>query len=86
MSVGEELRFDFEVEGVEGVLAVIDALREDLESNPEDWENGTLDRYLEGLAASIRSLPSAYTNLGVPEPRPDRRFLADALRAARIYE
>ena len=67
-------------DGLDKVLKMLDALMEDLERNPDGWENPTLPRYLESmrawLEASQRKSPS--------EPSWD--LIADMLEAAKIYE
>lgn len=61
-------------------------LRTDLATHPESWENGTLDRFLDAMAAWLATFPQPYVNHGIDMPDPDWRFVADLLRAARIYE
>ena len=66
--------------GLEKVLATLDSLQEDLERNPEEWENPTLSRYLESmrawLASSQRKCPR----------EPSWELIVDMLEAAKIYE
>lgn len=65
----------------------VHALRESLLSDPETWENQTLDRYLEALAAWIADMEGYFKNQGVPEPeQPDWRLVGQMLFAASIYE
>ncbi|MGW0821644.1 DUF7660 family protein [Streptomyces sp. NPDC002845] len=51
------------------------------------WENRTLDRFLDALAAWIDDSPGWYRNFakGLPEEG-DWTFLARALQAATLYE
>ncbi|MBN6058054.1 hypothetical protein JYK22_39395, partial [Nonomuraea sp. RK-328] len=52
-----------------------------------DWENPTLERYLDALATWIESSPGFFSNMGRPEPVDATwSFLAHALGAATIYE
>jgi hypothetical protein len=53
----------------------------------ESWENETLDRYLEALAAWLADSPGYFANRGeaVPE-EPSWMLIANMLAAARTYE
>ena len=83
---GDPLSGDYPVESVQDLIAVVTHLRTDLAAHPESWENGTLDRFLDAIAAWLSSFPQSYLSAGVDVPDPDWRFVADVLRAARIYE
>jgi hypothetical protein len=53
----------------------------------EEWENPTVDCYLEALAAWIQSAPGWYQNFGQPLPDDGNwTFFARALAAAVVYE
>jgi len=59
----------------------------DLRQNSEDWENPTLDRYMEALAEVISSAETVYENLGRKTPiEPSWRLFGELLLAARYYE
>jgi hypothetical protein len=65
----------------------IEGLRADLTDNPDEWENPTLDRFLEATAAWVAASDNYYRNTG--RPYPDNiswRFFAEVLAAARSYE
>jgi hypothetical protein len=67
---------------------VLDALRnllEELEGSVE-WENDTLERYLEALHALLGSIENAYTNTGRAIPEYPWAIMAEALEGARYYE
>ena len=83
---GDPLAFDYEVNDQRDLIAVIAHMRTDLAANPEDWENPTLDRFLESMAAWLSEFPQSYLNTRQPVPGPDWRFVADVLLAARVYE
>ncbi|WP_435865916.1 DUF7660 family protein [Streptomyces wedmorensis] len=52
-----------------------------------EWENHTLDRFLEALAAWVNDAPGAYRNANEELPTSgDWTFFARALHAATIYE
>ncbi len=59
----------------------------DLQSRPQDWENGTLERFLEAWAAWVVDMPGWYKNRGgrIPD-QPDWNLLAAMVMAARVYE
>jgi hypothetical protein len=71
----------------EDFAAFLDQLREDLMKRPEDWENPTLDRFLEAMTAWVTASPQAFRNRGKPYPENiNWNFFAEVLLAARIYE
>ena len=71
----------------EDLAAFIAALRLDLAANPEEWENHTLERFLEAMEAWIRDMDGYFKNMGQPVVDvPNWRTLADILYASKIYE
>lgn len=50
------------------LAAFVHALRADLRASEDDWENPTLDRYLEALAAWIHDMPGYFKNQHIEEP------------------
>jgi len=69
------------------LVAFVHALCADLQTNPEAWENVTLDRYLQALASWIEDSDGYYNNQGRPIPAtPSWRDLAEMLMAAKMYE
>lgn len=63
------------------------ALRLDLEANPNEWENPTLERFLLAMEDWIRSMDNYYKNTGQQIPQvPTWRTLADILLASKMYE
>jgi hypothetical protein len=63
------------------------ALRDDLLSHEDAWENATLARFLEALGAWIGDMQGYFKNQGIPEPeQPDWRLVGHMLFAASIYE
>jgi uncharacterized protein (DUF1810 family) len=65
----------------------VEELRADLAKNPDEWENPTLDRFLEAMAAWVTASDNFYRNTGRPVPdNVSWRFFAEALAAARTYE
>ncbi|MFC3994963.1 hypothetical protein ACFOVU_03500 [Nocardiopsis sediminis] len=76
-----------DVTGREELAAFIARLGAEFRERGEEWENTTLDRYLDSLAAWLRSAPGWYANTGreLPEDA-DWTLFARALAAATVYE
>jgi hypothetical protein len=69
------------------VIDVIVAVRQDLRDHPNSWENPTLDRFLDALAASLAGIESGYRNRGEALPeQPTWRLVAELLVTASGYE
>jgi hypothetical protein len=51
-----------------------------------DWENPTLDRYLEAFAALLGSIDNHYVNTGQPVPQDPWVIVAEVFRGAKYYE
>ena len=66
----------------------VDALRDSLREQPDEWESRSLEEYLEALAAFARDSPGYYKNLDSTEDSeaPSWRRFADLLASARVYE
>jgi hypothetical protein len=64
---------------LDDVIATLHELIADLGAKPDGWENPTLERYLEALAAWLQSQRSVGDT-------PSWRLLVTALEAAKIYE
>ena len=66
----------------------VDALRDSLHEQPDEWENRSLEAYLESLAAFARDMPGYYKNLDASQDSeaPSWRRFADLLAGARVYE
>jgi hypothetical protein len=55
--------------------------------NPEGWENPSLERFLDAVAAWTHDMDGYYQNLGQPMPGDvEWGVFAQILLAARIYE
>jgi hypothetical protein len=63
----------------EHALVLVEAMVDDLRQNPDAWENPTLERFLEALAASVASGREWPEDLSW-------RLLAEALVMASGYE
>jgi len=67
------------------VLEALEKLTRELRSGAE-WENDTLERFLEGLHALLGSIENSYLNEGDDIPADPWVVMADALLGARFYE
>jgi hypothetical protein len=71
----------------EDFAAFVRLLVSDLSSSSAEWENDTLPRFLEALAAWSNDMAGAYKNQGKPLPDPPTwNMFAEIFNAARIYE
>lgn len=71
----------------EDLATFVLALREDLLANQAAWENPTLERFLQALAAWCTDMPAYFLNRGVEQPeQPDWNLVARMLTAASVYE
>jgi hypothetical protein len=77
-----------EVRSREDLASFVDGLLTDLEAHPEQWENRTLERFLEALARYLTDLPGWCRNVE-PSIDPEQaqwRLFAVALAGAQVYE
>jgi len=76
-----------QVESHTDVAQVVEQMLADLRSHPSEWENSTLERFLDALAASLEAIPQGYTNRGETFPtQPNWKIFAEALVMASGYE
>lgn len=71
--------------GREAVVALVERLAEEIDGGAE-WENATLPRYLESLAALLGSVDRTYINAGEQVPDNPWELVARSLEGARFYE
>lgn len=65
----------------------LDLLAKDLRENEADWENSSLDSYLEALSRWIEDMDGYYTNMNLKVPQDiNWSAMADMFIAARSYE
>ena len=75
------------IETNEDLANFIETLLVDLRVNAVAWENADLERFLEAMAAWVRSMENAYKNTGRKFPsQPSWKMIADILLAAKMYE
>lgn len=68
-------------------VGVIMAMLNDLRKHRDDWQNASLEDYLEALAASIEDLDQTYAERGEKLPdQPSWQMVADLLVAATGHE
>jgi hypothetical protein len=80
-------RGEASVASKEDLADFIDALRQDFIANPEEWENSTVDRFLDAMSAWVRDMDGYYQKTGMaPVISPNWSVFADILAAAKIYE
>jgi len=75
------------IESKEDLAVFVENLRDNFLRSRFEWENPTVDRYLDAMAAWVRSMDNYYKNAGEPQPiQPTWQTMADILAAAKIYE
>jgi hypothetical protein len=71
----------------EDLADFVGALRVDLATNPGNWENPNLDRFLSAMEDWIRAMNNYYVNAKQsPVDQPTWKTFADILMAAKMYE
>lgn len=69
------------------VARIVERMLTDLRAHPHEWENPTLERFLDALAASLDALQPLHLNRGEAVPsQPTWKLLADVLVNASGYE
>lgn len=65
----------------------IQQLREELNDRSEQWENSTLERYLEAMAGVVSDIDGYFNNSDKPLPAAETyRTMATILTASTMYE
>jgi hypothetical protein len=79
---------NFKVTDRQSFIRFVDLLRQDFLDNSKEWENDTLDRFLEALSAYAEDVQGYYDNMkaGINADEPNWQTFADILRGATIYE
>jgi hypothetical protein len=67
------------------LLKALDELQGELHNGVE-WENDTLERFLDGFSALLGSIENAYANTGQSLPVDPWLIVAEVFRGARDYE
>ncbi|QHW31917.1 hypothetical protein GZH47_14555 [Paenibacillus rhizovicinus] len=75
-----------EIRSKNDFLRFLTVLRSDLVKNSNDWENPTLDKYLEAMQGWIQDMDGYYSDTDQTIPEQTWKVFADILYAAKIYE
>jgi hypothetical protein len=76
-----------QIETKDDLMKFIFMLRKDLNHNVEEWENYTLDSFLEAMEGWMQDMDGYYLNTNQPLPeQPSWKMIADILMAAKYYE
>lgn len=68
-------------------VTFLNALLQNLNNNPQEWENTNLSNYLEAMQSWTEDMEGYYINQNLPLPENVHwKVFADILMAARIYE
>ncbi len=71
----------------EEFISFLDAFLNDLRRNPTEWENSTLDSYLEAMKAWVEDSDGYYSDKGQTLPQaPSWRTIAEILISSKYYE
>jgi hypothetical protein len=79
---------NFKVTDRQSFISFLDLLRQDFLQNPDNWENKTLDTFLEALGAYANDIQGYYGNTGqeVNADEPSWQTFADIFKGATMYE
>lgn len=79
---------NFKVTYRQSLISFLDLLTQDFLQNPDDWENKTLDTFLEALGAYATDIQGYYDNTGkkVNADEPSWQTFADIFKGATMYE
>jgi hypothetical protein len=84
MMLAMTLPLEHEVQNYQGLAQYIARLAAECRQNGQDWENATLDRFLDALSACVHDhAGAASATAGTPA---EWGFFAFALDAATLYE
>ncbi|SDD43839.1 DUF7660 family protein [Niabella drilacis] len=71
----------------EDFIAFLELLIQDLRNNPNEWENKSLESYLEAAASWTEDMDGYYQNNNLPIPQNvNWKVFANILVAAKMYE
>ena len=71
----------------EEFVSFLESLFQDLKDNPSEWENRSLESYLEAAANWVEDMEWYYKNNNLPQPQNiNWKVFADILIAAKMYE
>lgn len=69
-------------------ILFVEKLKKDYLDNKENWENNSIDLYLDAIVAYSRDIQGFYnnTNQKIDIKEVDWKVFADVLKGAKIYE
>lgn len=69
-------------------IEAVEILRTDYNKNPENWENITIDDFLNAIARYTDDIQGYYDNTGqnIDANIPNWKIFADIMKGASIYE
>jgi hypothetical protein len=71
----------------EDFLRFMELLIDNFRNNPDDWENKSLENYLESIQSWVEDMDGYYKNNNIQTPESiSWNFFANVLYAAKIYE
>jgi hypothetical protein len=75
------------IESREDFVKFVQALLQDLQNNEKDWENTSLEHYLDAIASWTSGMDGYYKNMNLKFPdNINWKVMGEILIAARIYE
>ena len=84
----ELLPEDINVTDRQSFIQFLEAFHHDLLTNEADWENVSLDRFLEAMVAYARDIQGYYNNTSpnINADKPSWKVFADIMKGARVNE
>ena len=79
---------NFEVTNRQSFIKFIELLRQDFLDNPNEWENKTIDDFLDAICSYSEDIQGYYDNmkLNINADNANWSTFADILKGAKIYE
>ena len=75
------------VNSKEDFMIFLTALRYDREQKSEEWENGEITSYLEGICSWVEDMEGYFQNMDINMPTNiDWKFIATLFYVGKIYE
>lgn len=83
-----ETPYDIEVTNKQSFIKFLELLHQDFLHNPTEWENSTLDNFLQAMASYTEDVQGFYDNTdqNINADTPSWKVFADILKGAKIYE
>ncbi|WP_313385426.1 hypothetical protein [Chishuiella sp.] len=87
MNNKEEIN-NFDVTNRQSFIKFIELLRQDFLENPNEWENKTIDDFLDAISSYSEDIQGYYDNMKLNINADDANWstFADILKGAKIYE